>query len=163
MVKNLNKHKHAPEPRVQYIKYSATIPNLTKALLGCKAAASCGEPVLTQECPYLRSKYVEVSGSIRSADELAPVLRGNAGIFGQPHHRGSESVRLETDVIEGLTLFLTETFPCQHKQGIGTSSDYTISNAPPLHGFSHHLFLISECTVSNTPSLHTPSHPRLFI
>lgn len=64
-------------------------------------------------CPHLWSKYVKVSCATGSADKLASIFWRNSGVFRDPHHRGSKSICVEAEVIEGLALLLTKTFPCQ--------------------------------------------------
>lgn len=57
----------------------------------------------------LWSEHVEVPGAIGTADELAFVLGRDAGIFGDPNHRGTQPVGVQVEAIERLTLLLTET------------------------------------------------------
>ena len=44
---------------------------------------------------HLRSKDIEVPSPVSTADELAFVLGRDAGIFGNPHHRGTQSVGVQ--------------------------------------------------------------------
>ena len=59
----------------------------------------CGLKNWYEECfsennnyTHLRRKDIEVPSPVSTADELAFVLGRDAGIFGNPHHRGTQSV-----------------------------------------------------------------------
>lgn len=61
---------------------------------------------------YLWRKDIEVSGAIGSADELASVLNRDSRIFRDPDYRRTQSVSVQTDAIERLTLLLSKALSC---------------------------------------------------
>lgn len=71
---------------------------------------------LNKSATYFRCKDVEIPRPVGPADQLALVLRGDAGVFGNPDHRGAQSVGVQVQAVEGLTLLLTETLTCRWKK-----------------------------------------------
>lgn len=61
---------------------------------------------------YLLREDIEVTGAIGSADELASVFNRDARVFRDPDHRWTQSVSVQTEAIERLTLLLTKALSC---------------------------------------------------
>lgn len=59
---------------------------------------------------YLGCKNIEITGAISPADEFTSVIGGYSRVFGDPHHRGGNTVTVEilaTDLTLLFTISLT--------------------------------------------------------
>lgn len=57
-------------------------------------------------CHYLGCQDVKVTSAVSPADEFTPVIGRHSRVLGYPHHRGGDTVTVET-AATGLTLLLT--------------------------------------------------------
>lgn len=72
---------------------------------------------------YLGCQDVEVASTISPADEFTPVIGGHSRVLGYPHHRGVDTVTVETAATV-RTLLLTITFTyTEEKGGEGTGGE----------------------------------------
>ncbi len=106
---------------------------------------------------YLLRKDIKVSGAVGSADELASVFNRDSRVFRDPDHRWTQSISVQTDAIECITLLFSKALSC-HKWKVIVRHEYWL-----IHIVEHeadiyviHLSLYRPLSCRSDTSLSVP-------